>query len=369
METYEQAMRETLAMTLVAPDFLYRVETGELDDYALASRLSYFLWSTMPDERLRHLADEGRLRDPAVLAAETERMLADERAWAFVEQFSDEWLDLAGVDRIAINPNYYPDFDPKLKAEMRRETQHFFAELLRQDSSALNLLRSDFTMLNEPLARHYGVDGPKSGKFERVEREQGGLLTQASILLGNSTGEDSHPIERGVWVRSVLLGDPPPPPPPAVPNLDNGETDLSLLPLKRQLELHRDNAACAQCHQGIDPWGIALEQYDAIGLVRQEIVRHVGDREARHPVDAKATLPDGAEVNGAAELADYLVERRGSQFARALTSKMLTYALGRSLELGDEPALDELVRKFEEDDYRLKSLVTLIVASEPFRSP
>ena len=367
--SYEQAMRETLAMTLVSPDFLYRVETEELDDYALASRLSYFLWSTMPDPRLRRLAESGGLKDPDRLASEAGRMLADERARAFVEQFSDEWLDLAGVDRIAVNPNYYPDFDPKLKADMRRESQQFFGEVLRRDLSALGFLRADFAMLNEPLARHYGVSGPKGSAFERVPREQGGLLTQASVLLANSTGEDSHPIERGVWVRSVLLGDPPPPPPPAVPNLDNGETDLSLLPLRRQLELHRDNAACAQCHQGIDPWGIALEEYDAIGLKREEIVRRAGEREARHPVEAATTLPDGSEVNGAAELADYLVERRSRQFARALTSKLLTYALGRSLELTDEPAVDELTKKFEESRYRLRSLVTLIVASEPFRSP
>jgi hypothetical protein len=224
-------------------------------------------------------------------------------------------------------------------------------------------------MLNEPLARHYGVSGPKGGNFERTPIAHGGLLTQGSILLGNSTGEDSHPIERGVWVRSVLLGDPPPPPPPAVPNLDNGASDISLLPLKRQLELHRDNAACAQCHKGIDPWGVALEAYDAVGLHRTEIVRHLGEREQRHPVDAAATLPDGTAVNGEAELADYLVERRGEQFARNLASKLLAYALGRSLELSDEPAVDDLTRKFANDGYRLKSLVTLIVASEPFRSP
>ncbi|MEZ5396884.1 MAG: DUF1592 domain-containing protein, partial [Bryobacterales bacterium] len=196
--SYEQAMRETLAMALVAPDFLYRVEEGEPDDFALASRLSYFLWSTMPDERLLRLAGEGRLHEPATLQAEAERMLADPRSRAFVDQFSDEWLDLSAVDRIAINPNYYPDFDERLKADMRRETQELFGEILRSGASAMDLLRADFTMLNEPLARHYGVQGPKGGNFERVAREQGGLLTQASILLGNSTGEDSHPIERGV---------------------------------------------------------------------------------------------------------------------------------------------------------------------------
>lgn len=371
--SFEEAVRETFAAALISPDFLYRVEDGDspyLDDFELASRLSYLLWSTMPDRRLFSLAEAGRLSEPNVLRAETERMLADPRSRQFVVQFAGQWLDLDGLDRIAVNPSYYPEFDPALKAEMRREAEELFAELLRNNLSAMNLLRSDFTMANHAMARHYGLEGPRGSKFERIPiagtGRPGGLLSQASILLSNSTGEDSHPIERGVWVRRVLLADPPPPPPPAVPNLaDSGDT--TLLPLKRQLELHRDNEACASCHRGIDPWGVALEEYDAVGLPRSEILRRDGEREERHPVDAQATLPDGTQVAGAAELADYLVSGRKRDFARALTGKLLAYALGRSLEISDEKELDRLTNQFAETNYGLKSLVTIITASDAFR--
>ncbi len=375
VESFEQAMRETMAMVLVSPDFLYQVETtngaGEqLDDFEFAARLSYFLWGTMPDEQLSRLAEQGRLDDPTVVTAEVDRMLDDARSWSFVEQFSDAWLDLPGVDRIAINPNYYPDFDAALKADMRRETQQFFAEILRRDLSALSFLRADFSMLNQPLAAHYGIRGPRGGTFERVSlgesKRPGGLLSQASILLSNSTGEDSHPVERGVWIRRAIFNDPPAPPPPSVPNLDSAE-DFALLPLKRQLEQHRDNAACAHCHQGIDPWGIALEEYDAVGLKRDTILRRSGEREARHPVDAAATLPDGHSVNGLESLIEYMLHNKDREFARALTSKLLTYALGRSLEFSDDKSVDELTEKFIAGGYSLRELITMIVSGKSFR--
>ena len=375
VESFEQAMRETMAMVLVSPNFLYQVETTNgagvgLDDYEFAARLSYFLWGTMPDEKLSRLAEQGMLDDPAVVTTEVDRMLDDRRSWSFVEQFSDAWLDLPGVDRIAINPNYYPDFDAALKADMRRETQHFFAEILRKDLNALSFLRADFSMLNQPLAAHYGVAGPRGGAFERVSladsKRPGGLLSQASVLLSNSTGEDSHPVERGVWIRRALFNDPPAPPPPSVPNLDSAE-DFALLPLKQQLEQHRDNAACAHCHQGIDPWGIALEEYDAVGLKRDTILRRSGEREARHPVDAAATLPDGHAVDGLESLIDYMLHQKDREFARALTSKLLTYSLGRSLEFNDDKTVDELTEKFIAGGYSLRDLITMIVTSESFR--
>ena len=374
--TFEEALREVLAMALISPDFLYRIEDAAigtpLDDHQLASRLSYFLWSTMPDERLMDLADRGLLSEPAALRKEAGRMLDDPRSWAFVERFSDEWLDLGGVHRIAINPNYYPGFDALLKEDMRRETQHFFAEVLQEDASAMSFLRSDFAVLNQPMAAHYGVPGPRGGDFQRVAlhdaRRPGGLLTHASVLLSNSTGEDSHPVERGVWIRRALLGDPPAPPPPAVPNLETGDPDFALLPVKRQLEAHQDNAACARCHQGIDPWGIALEEFDAVGLRRDRITRRSGERVATHPVDARTALPDGSEVEGVDALAQHLVDKRGRQFAQALASKLASYALGRTLVHADEGSMNEIVARFEESGYRLRELCTIIVTSELFRS-
>lgn len=377
VDSFEKALRETLAMVLISPDFLYRIEASEggtkwLNDHELASRLSYFLWGTMPDARLMDLADRGKLRDATTLRAEALRMLKNSKSSAFVEQFSDQWLDLGGVDRIAINPNYYPDFDLSLKADMRRETQEYFAALLRKDLSALNFLQSDFAVLNQRMARHYGIDGPKGGAFEFVSLRDsgrpGGLLTHASVLLSNSTGEDSHPVERGVWIRKALLGDPPPPPPPSVPNLSSGDSRARLLPLKRQLELHQDNAACAHCHRGIDPWGIPLEEFDAVGLRRSTVLRRSGEREERHPVDASATLPDGREVEGAEALSMYLLEQQSRRFARALTSKLLAYALGRSLEGSDESVVDEIASQFERTEYRLRELCTIIVTSDSFRS-
>ncbi len=374
--SFERALRETLAMVLISPDFLYRIErgspgSGPVSDHELASRLSYFLWSTMPDERLMRLASRGRLSDRSTLRAETMRMLDDPRSWALVEQFADQWLDLAGVRRVAVNPNYYPHFDLSLKEEMRRETHHFFASLLQRDISATHFLRSDFAMLNERMARHYGISGPRGGAFERVSLASsgrpGGLLAHASVLLANSTGEDSHPVKRGVWVRTALLGDPPAPPPPAVPNLDSGAEGTALLSLKRQLERHQDSESCAFCHRGIDPWGVALEEYDAVGLRRENVRRRWGEREETYPVDAAATLPDGHEVDGAAALMDYLVENRQREFARALTEKLLAYALGRSLERRDEKAVLRMVARFERSGYRLRELCAIIVASEAFR--
>ncbi len=375
--SFEDAVRETLAMALIAPDFLYRVETApdrepKLNSHELATRLSYFLWSTLPDEHLMDLADRRELADPAVLRAEVHRMLDDPRAWAFFEQFSAQWLDLAGVDRIAVNPNYYPDFDLSLKPHMRRETQEFFAHIVREDLSALNFLASDFALLNQPLASHYGLAGPLGTAFEPVSLvgtdRPGGLVTQASVLLSNSTGEDSHPVERGVWIRRALLNDPPAPPPPAVPNLANSGTGLDLEPLKRQLELHRRHEACASCHRGIDPWGIALEAFDAVGLRRESILRRSGEREVRHAVDDLAVLPDGQEVDGATELVRYLRQERQSEFARALTAKLLTYAVGRSQGPADIELVEELAGRFASDGYRLRGLCAMIVTSDAFRS-
>ena len=379
METFEETIRETLAMVLISPDFLFLVEPSgsskrSVSDWELASRLSYFLWSTMPDARLFNLAKKGDLGKPDVLEKEISRMIADKRSWQFVEQFADQWLDVGALQRVAINPNYYPKFDSALKASMRGETIHFFGELFRENLSALNILDSDFTMLDEPLAKHYGLTGPKGSRFERVSIKpgdhRGGILAHGSVLLGNSSGEDSHPVKRAVWIRERLLDDPPAPPPPDVPALDPTNPDFASLSVRDQLAEHRKQVSCNECHRNIDPWGISLENFGADGLWREEILRKKikGKGMLKLPVLSKATLPNGKEIEGIAGLKKYLLEDRREQFARAFTTKLLTYALGRRLELIDEKSINNLTSKFIESDYRIKDLIQLVVTSKTFQS-
>ncbi len=376
----EDAMRDALAMVLISPDFLYLVELKEdasgrqsLTDFELATRLSYFLWSSMPDEALLQLASEGRLREPATLEKKVRAMLADSRSRAFVENFTDQWLGLSSIDRVAVNPEYYPDFDIRLKSDMLQETQRFMAELLYEDLSCLNLIDSDFAMLNRRLAKHYGIPGPKGTEFERVslrsEYRRGGVLTHGSVLLGNSTGEDSHPIRRAVWLLDRLLDDPPPPPPPDVPALNSADAKFEGLSTKEQLELHRNKESCYDCHEGIDPWGIALENFDAVGQWRDRILS-IGKEGAssESPVESSATLPNGHEIGGIEDLKSYLLENERKRFAEALTAKLLSYSLGRSLELGDNATVESLAEDFTKRDYRLSELVIAIARSEPFQT-
>lgn len=375
-ETLEAAVRDTLAMVLVSPEFLYLVEPRtqqkqreSLNAHELASRLSYFLWNSMPDDELFELAGNGTLSQPQVLKQQVQRLIADTRSWEFVAHFSDQWLDLSGTSRVAVNPQFYPAFDDHLKVDMRLETQHFLAELLRHDLSALNLISSDFAVVNRPLANHYGLDGPMGQSFERValvpEQRRGGLLTQGSFLLANSNGEDSHPIRRAVWVLDRLLDDPPAPPPPDVPELDPKNPKLAGLSLKQQLEQHRAKEACNNCHRNIDPWGVAFESYDAVGLWRTEVIAR---NRRKAPVDTSAELPDGTEVDGVQQLQEYLLTHKRDQFARSVVKRILTYALGRSLELTDEKTVEELTAQFVQDDFRLNGLITEIVTSHAFQT-
>ncbi|MEQ8785438.1 MAG: DUF1592 domain-containing protein [Pirellulaceae bacterium] len=375
--TFEQAIRETLAMVLIRPDFLYLVEPAgdekrPIGDWELASRLSYFLWSTMPDERLLEHAASGRLHRPRTLSAEVDRMLQDARSARFVEQFTEQWLQLNVLDSVAVDRDYHPSFDDRLKDEMRGETQQFFAELVRENLSALNLLSSDFTMLNEPLAKHYGVQGVYGRRFRRVELtpelHRGGLLGQASVLLSNSTGSDSHAVRRAVWIRDQLLNDPPAPPPPDAPSLDEAVPEFHKLSIREQLKIHRGREACASCHRGIDPWGIALENFDAVGQWRTEVRRKVGKKFESQPVSAADVLPGGQELDGVDALREHLVAERKDDFARALVSRLLTYAVGRRLELSDEPVVDDITREFAADDYRMRGLIQRVVASSLFQT-
>ncbi|MBM3965644.1 MAG: DUF1592 domain-containing protein [Planctomycetes bacterium] len=371
----EEAMRETLAMVLIQPDFLYHFEPSgpekrPIQSYELASRLSYFLWSTMPDEPLEKLCVNDRLMDPKVRAAEVDRMLDDPRSMSFVRQFTDQWLRLEYMDRVAVNREFYPQFDDSLKEQMRAETHAFFAELMQRELSALNLLSSDFGVLNEPMAKHYGISGVYGRSFRRVNLEsgsrRGGLLGQAGILLGNSTGADSHVVRRAVWIRDRLLNDPPAPPPPDTPPLEKADPEFLKLSVREQLEIHRSREACARCHRGIDPWGIALENYDAIGLWRDEVRRKVNGKFETVPVKSADKLPSGQTLDGVESLKGYLVNQRKSDFAKALVSKLATYALGRRLELTDQPTMDALTTQFAANDYRLRGLIQSIVGSELF---
>jgi hypothetical protein len=378
-DSFEDAIRESLALVLISPDFLYMAEPlansarGTLSSHQLAVRLSYLLWSTMPDDRLFELANSGELSNDKVLASQVQRMLKDPRSWEFVSHFTSQWLDLSGLNRIAINPQYYPNFDESLKKYMADETLHFFGEILYHDLSALNLIQSEFVMLNAPLARHYEMNGPESYQFERImlgpQDPRGGLLTQGSYLMINSDGEDSHPIKRAVWIRERLLDDPPAAPPPDVPDLESGDADFDSLSIQRQLELHREKESCNQCHKDIDPWGIPFENFDAIGKWRTEVNRVVGKgKMIRAKLVNTTTLPDGENVSGNMELQEYLVERQSARFAQALVTKTLTYALGRTLEWTDSKTVDKLTAQFISDDYNIRKLLVAIVQTKSFKT-
>ena len=364
--SFEEAMKETLAMALISPPFLYLVEPAQdkkrdLSDWELASRLSYFLWSTMPDQALLDLAESGQLTRPTVLAEQVQRMLQDDRGWRFYQQFTDQWLKLENTAQITIDTGTYQGFQADLKEEMLQETRHFLRHLILNDLSALNMLDADFTMLNERLARHYGVEGVIGNAYRQVamtEEIRGGLLGQSSVLMLGSTGKDSHPIRRAVWLRDRLLNDPPAPPPPDVPDLDETNPDFAKLTIREQLEVHRNKESCASCHRGIDPWGIALENFDAIGLFRTEV--------HEKPVVAIDTLPNGTELDGVVSLKKYLVENRSEDFARAFVSRLAVYALGRNLELSDEDLIDDLTKEFTGDDYHIMALIQNLVASDAF---
>lgn len=384
-ESFEATMREVLAAVLVSPHFLYIVETRGPEDkqaqplsgYELANRLSYFLWSSMPDETLLTLAETKKLHQPAILQREVQRMLEDERSREFVSHFTEQWFDLGALDRVAVNPEFYPGFDNDLKDDMRRETLAFFEEILRADRSCLEFIDSDWTMANRALATHYGIQpAPRSFEFTKValkpELQRGGLLGQGSFLLSQSNGESSHPIKRAVWILDRLLGTPPAPPPPAVPELDTKSAELAGLSLKAQLEHHRQQESCRNCHEDIDPWGIPLENFDAIGLWRETAPVRIGAKGAPRPapiaLDSRAKLPDGTALTSANALRTYLLEERREAFARSTVERLMGYALGRSLDFGDRETIDTLTRTFIAQDFRLRGLIVALATSPAFQT-
>lgn len=363
-DTFEEAMLEVLATVLASPEFLYLTERapeardGTISDREWAGRIAFFLWSSLPDRELLEVARSGRLSDPEVLAEQVERMLNDPRAERFSRHFVQQWLGLDGMRSVA----HVDDAD--LKAAMEEEPIAFFREALSRDDSVMDFLHSDHVVVNERLAAHYGIPDVHGPHFRRVpvatDRHRGGLLTSAAVLVMNSDGKDSHPLKRGVWMLEHVLHDPPPPPPPNVPEVDLTDPNVLKLTLKERIADHRDKPACLSCHARIDPWGIAFENYDALGRHRTRI--------GNAPVDATSTLFNNQPLVGMNGLKRYLLANRQDQFARAVVHKMTGYALGRPLTFGDRAAVDDLTRRFRERDDRLRSLVHLIVASDLFRA-
>ena len=365
-ERYEDRIRLALCRVLVSPHFLFRIESDppgakagepyQISELELASRLSYFLWCTMPDEELISLAQQGQLRQN--LDAQIERMLKHEKSAAFVKNFAGQWLTLSKLESQEPDKQLFPSFDDDLKAAMLTETELFFDAIVRENRSIFDLLDADFTFLNARLARHYGVTGLYGAQFRRVPtpEHRGGLLTQASILTLTSNATRTAPVKRGKWVLEQLLGTPPPPPPPNVPALeDQGELKGSL---RQVMEMHRKNPTCASCHARMDPIGFGFENFDAIGAWR--------DKDGEYAVDPSGELPDGQKFQGPGELKAIL---KGKQelFARSLAEKMLTYATGRGVEYYDKCPLDKIVEALEKNDYRFGTLIVETIKSEPFQ--
>ncbi|MDX1944005.1 MAG: DUF1592 domain-containing protein [Pirellulaceae bacterium] len=377
--TFEQAMRAALKGVLISPDFLFlRENPGPLDDHALACRLAYFLWSTMPDDALFALAEQGKLRQPAVLRGEVEGLLADPKGRAFTENFTGQWLGLREIDFTEPSHILYPEFDHLLKVSMIRETELFFNEVLKNDLPLTNFVSSDFTLLNGRLAKHYGIPGPTGWEFERVPlppgSHRGGVLTMASVLKVTANGTTTSPVLRGAWVLDRILGTPAPPPPDDVPVLDpdiRGATTF-----REQLAKHRSLESCGSCHRQIDPPGFALESFDCIGGWREwyrvtgngGTVMVDGRRMAYHqgkPVDPSDEMPDGAKFRNVDEF-KLLLLRDKDQLARALGKKLLTYATGAAPTATDREEVEQVVAKVRGRSYGLRSLVHEVVQSPLF---
>ena len=369
---FQEAMVEVLAIVLSSPKFLYLVRAVETDakkgsdrisDFELASRLSFFLWSSTPDGELLELAAKGKLRDPTVLKAQTQRLLVNPKAKRFARHFTRQWLGMELLDFLKIDSKAYGRFDPLLMEAMREEPVAFFGEVLRRNRTVMDFLQSDFAMVNDRLARHYGLSEVIGNGLQRVKLQpggrRGGVLTQGGLLAMNSDGKDSHPLKRGIWLLDNLLNDPPPPPPPAVPEIDLADPEILKLTLKQRMEDHRNDPACVSCHSKIDPWGIAFENFDAVGKWRDTI--------GRNPVDATSVLFNKHELQGMRGLKEYLLANRQDQFVRAMVHKMAAYALGRPLTFGDRSQVDRITANLRKQGDGLADLVFLIVKSDLFQ--
>lgn len=373
-EKFEAGMQIALQAVLISPHFLFRLERDaqpnnpqqihEIGQYELATRLSYFLWSSLPDDELFILANQGKLHQPEVLKQQVKRMLQDPRAEALTQNFALQWLNLRMLDTTSPDPKVFPGFDDRLKADMRRETEMFFQAIVKEDRSIVDFLKGDFTFLNERLAKHYGLEGQtklNGDEFVRVSlagSPRRGVLSQASVLTLTSNPERTSPVKRGKWILENILGAPPPDPPPDVPQLDATQKAKPNLTLRQQLEVHRQNAVCASCHKTMDALGFGLENFDAVGRWR--------DKDGKDAIDSSGILPNGDKFKGPSELTGVLVQRK-QEFARCFTEKMMVYALGRGLAPYDRCAADNIVKAAEQDQYKISAVVTQIVLSDPFR--
>lgn len=370
---FEHGIQRAVRRLLVSPQFLFRIErepvgaapasSHPVSDLELASRLSYFLWSSMPDEQLRDLAAAGQLRRPGVLEAQVHRMLADSRSTTLVDNFAEQWLYLRDLDASRPNEILFADFDESLRDAFRQETVLFLNSVLREDRSVLDLLSADYTFVNERLAEHYGIPHVHGSYFRRVtlppDSPRGWLLGQGSILTITSYANRTSPVNRGKWVLENLLSAPPPPPPPDIPALKTQDADGGKeLSMREAMIQHRANPACFSCHAHMDPIGFAMENFDGIGRWR--------DRDGEQPIDASGTFLDGGEFEGMSGLKKALLGHP-EQFVSTLAEKLLMYAIGRNVQYFDQPAVRAIVGKAERNDYSFASLVLAVVESTPFQ--
>ena len=364
---FEAAVKQALMAVLISPHFLFRGEiqsnpdnpheSHRVSEYALASRLSYFLWSTMPDDELFRLAGQGRLRRN--LAGQVKRMLADPKSRALVDNFAGQWMQLRTLDIVSPDEKLFPGFDAPLRAAFRRETESLFEHVLQKDRPITEFLTADYTFVNEPLARHYGISGVHGPDFVRVSLKgtgRSGVLTHASILTLTSNPNRTSPVKRGKWIRDNILASPPPPPPPGVPALESKETHGTL---RQRMDAHRDNAMCASCHAKMDPLGFAFEHFDAVGRFRE--------KDGDEVVDTRGELVSGERFADHVELSRVLSDSRQADFVRCVSEKMLTYALGRGLEYYDRPALVAMDTQLRKKNLRFSVLIQAVVESVPFQ--
>jgi len=366
-QSQERGIQLAVQAALVSPNYLFRVETDRdpkggiapVGEYELANRLSYFLWSSMPDDELFQLAEKGELRKADNLEKQVQRMLKDEKARALTENFAGQWLNLRMLREAQPDPKLFPDFTQGLRLSMIEETFRFFDAVVKENRSILDFIDADFTFVDETLARHYGITGVKGTEFRKVKldtEKRGGILTQASILTLTSNPTRTSPVKRGKWILENLLNAPPPPPVPDAGELNTKELKGTL---RQQMEQHRANPACATCHFRMDPLGFAFENYDAVGQWRV--------KDGKFDIDAAGELPGGRKFNGAKELRAILKER-DPEFRRCLAEKLLTYALGRGLEYYDKCAIEDICAAVARNDNRITSMILAIVRSEPFQN-